>query len=210
MGISQMLVYSHMTFFEKQDRLTLQEGAVIAQFESLRKDVLHLSLGAYFAEVVEAVTHEGLEQNEILSLILNAMYALDTLKKPPNLVKAAFELSLMGHCGYEPMLDHCAICGCDEPVDARLHLQGGTLHCAKCAGGSLGGISMPVSPVVLKVMRHILWGDGQKLFSFVVDDATLLSLGDVSQAFLLTQLERGFRTLDFYKQMERMEGGLIP
>ena len=41
---------------------------------------------------------------------------------------------------------------------------------------------------------------GQR-FSFRLDSGALEELAGVSEAYLLTQLERGFRTLDFYKQM---------
>ena len=41
----------------------------------------------------------------------------------------------------------------------------------------------------------------RRLFSFRLDSEALEELAGVSEAYLLTQLERGFRTLDFYKQM---------
>ena len=41
---------------------------------------------------------------EILSLLLNSLYALDTLQKPQSIVKAAFELKLLALSGYEPLL----------------------------------------------------------------------------------------------------------
>ena len=72
---------------------------------------------------------------------------------------------------------------------------------AKCRGGVGEGISMPVSPPVLAAMRHVVCGDARRLFSFRLDSGALEELAGVSEAYLLTQLERGFRTLDFYKQM---------
>jgi DNA repair protein RecO (recombination protein O) len=68
------------------------------------------------------------------------------------------------------------------------------------------GISMPLTPKVLAVMRHIAWGDPKRLFSFRLDEESMILLADVCEAFLLTQLERGFRTLDFYKQLSQHIG----
>lgn len=198
---AQLLVYSDMTLFERQDRLTLHEAASIQQFWGIRQDVELLSLASYFAEVLEVVAQEGVPHPELLSLILNSMYALDTLKKPPMLVKAAFELALMCQSGYEPMLDGCSACGEQAPAEPRLHLRAGVLHCAACRGQVGEGISMPLSPAVLAAFRHVAWGEPKKLFSFQLNAESLQILSDVAEAFLLTQLERGFRTLDFYKQL---------
>lgn len=202
---AQLLVYSDMTLFERQDRLSLHEVSATVQFAALRTDVLLLSLASYMAECTEAVAQEGVPNAELLSLILNAIYALDALGKDPDLVKAAFELSLMCHSGFEPLLHVCAICGAQQPEQPRLHLRAGVLHCAACRASLEEGISMPLSPATLTVMRHIAWGDKKKLFSFRLDPVSMELLSNVTEAFLLTQLERGFRTLDFYKQLYRKE-----
>jgi len=205
MGAAQLLVYSEMTLFEKQERYNLHEAAPTTLFPGLRQDVVLLSLASYFAETIELVAQEGVPHPELLSLILNAFYALDTLQKEPQLVKAAFELSLLCHAGYEPLIHACAICGEEQPKEPFLHLRAGVLHCAACRAKMDEGISMPLSPAALRVLRHITWGDPKKLFSFRVDDQSLCLLADLSEAFLLTQMERNFHTLDFYKQMNRKE-----
>lgn len=49
-------------------------------------------------------------------------------------------------------------------------------------------------------MRHIVYGDPKRLFSFRLEGAGLSCLSHVCERFLLMQLDRGFRTLDFYQQ----------
>ena len=60
---------------------------------------------------------------------------------------------------------------------------------------------MPLSPSALAALRHIVGGDPKRLFSFRVDEASLSQLAQASEAYLMTRLERGFRTLDFYKTL---------
>lgn len=198
---SQLLTYSEMILLERGGYTTLTEAECLEQFWSIREDLPQLSLACYFAEVTEQSAQEGLETPELLSLLLNALYALDTLKKPLGLVKAAFELKLLCLTGYEPMLDACAVCGAREPVGPQLNLSAGVLHCAACRNGVEGGISMPLSPAALAAARHIASGDPQKLFSFRLDPESMRQLGEAAEAFLITQQERSFRTLDFYKQL---------
>ena len=186
---SQLLVYSEMTLSE--------------QFWSVRQDLEDLALASYFAEVTEATAQEGEAVPELLSLLLNSLYALDTLKKPRALVKAAFELKLLCLTGYAPMLDACAVCGAPEPDQPRWNLSQGILHCARCRGQVGGGVSMPLSPGALAGARYIVGCPPKKLFSFALPEGDLRQLGQATEAFLMTQQERGFRTLDYYKRLPR-------
>ena len=197
----QLLVYSEMTISERGEFLTLREAAPTEQFWGVRQEITLLSLASYFAELCEACAEEGLPHPEILSLLLNSLYALDRLHKPPGLVKPAFELRLMGLVGYEPLLEGCAVCGAESPASPCLHLRNGVIHCAHCREAVGEGVSMPLTPGALQAMRHIVWGEAGRMFSFTLDQRSLALLADASEAFLQTQLERGFRTLDYYKQM---------
>ena len=200
---SQLLVYSELTLSERGEFTTLTEADPLEQFWSVRQDLDTLALASYFAEVAEASAQEGETCPELLSLLLNCLYALDTLKKPRALVKAVFELRLLCLTGYEPLLDACAVCGAPEPLRARLHLSQGVLCCADCRGRLGGGVSMPLSPGALAAARYIVSGPPKKLFSFALAEESLRRLGQATEAFLMTQQERGFRTLDYYKQLER-------
>ncbi len=197
----QLLVYSELTLFEYRDYYTVNEAASLEQFWGVKEDVELVALGSYFAEVCEAVGQEGVAQPGLLSLILNSLYALDKLKKPQALVKAVFELKSACLAGYEPLLDACAVCG-REPERPAFHLNEGVLHCAECRSEVGEGISMPLTAAAVAAMRHVAYGDPKRLFSFELDEGSLGRMGDACEAFLAAQLERGFRTLDFYKQLK--------
>lgn len=198
----QLLVYSEMTLYDYQGRLSVKEANTLNEFRGVRENLEKLSLGSYFAEVVEAVAEEGVETPGLLSLALNSLYALDKLDKPLELVKGAFEMKLCCLTGYEPLLDGCAVCGTTEPEKPLLNLNEGVLHCARCRG-ELGedGVSLPVDAPALAALRHIVYGEAKRLFSFALPPASLEIFSGVCESFLLTQLERGFRTLDFYKSI---------
>lgn len=198
---TQLLTYSDVVLYEYQNRWSVKEAAIERQFRGVEGDIERLSLACYFAEVTEALAVEDLPAQELLSLILNSLHVLDRQpEKPLELVKAVFELKIMCLSGYEPILDACAVCGC-EPEQARFHLKEGVLHCAPCRDEVGEGISMPLSAAALAAMRHIAYGDPKRLFSFQLGENALEQLGGVCEAYLMTQLERGFHTLDFYKQM---------
>lgn len=199
---SQLLVWSELTLYEYQGRWAVKEALTERQFDGVRADLDKLSLASYFAEVTEALCEEGQPEPGLLSLILNSLHALEKLALPAPLIKTAFEWKAMALAGYEPMADACAVCGREMPEEPRVNLSAGVIHCAACREGAGEGISMPLTPAGLAALRHFLWGDPKRLFSVSLDGQSLERLGDASEAYLMTQLERGFRTLDFYKSIQ--------
>ena len=199
----QLLAWSEVVLYDYQGRWSVKEAAVERLFQGVRDDIERLALGCYFAEVTELLAVEGEENPELLSLILNSLHALDKLpEKPLPLVKAAFEWKAMALAGYEPLIDGCAVCGAHPSENPRFHLREGVLHCAKCRGEVGEGISMPLSLPALAALEHIVHGDPKRLFSFRLEGEPLKELADAAEAYLHTQLERGFSTLDYYKSLQ--------
>ncbi len=199
-AVTQLLAFSEMTLYERNGFLMLSEGSTIELFEGLRRDVELLSLGAYFAQMAEEVCAEGVDAAPILSLILNALYALDTLKKPPQTVKAAYELKLLALSGYEPLLDGCAVCGAEAPRSPVFDVAQGVVCCAGCAPRGAG--LLPLCPASLAAMRHIVFAPGKKLLAFSIDEAAEKRLGTVCEQFAAVQLDKTFKTLEFYKSIK--------
>ena len=195
---TQLLAYSELTFSESRGWQYLTEGSTLELFDGVRRDIELLSLASYFAELTEAAALEDTESGELLSLLLNALYALGTLHRPQMLVKAAFELKLMALSGFEPLADACAYCGNPEPEAPVFDVNGGVICCKACGKGERG-LSMPLSVGALAAMRRVLYGEVKRLYSFSLAEDDLKRLGDASEAYVHAMLERGFRTLDFYK-----------
>lgn len=196
-GACQLLAYSEFTVFENRGFHTIDEANAIQMFPELRADIELLSLASYFAQVAEVLSQEDMPNPELLSLTLNALYALCRRLCTPELVKAAFELRAACLGGYTPELSGCAVCGDPEPD--RFDVRGGILCCASCSAGE--GLRLPVSPGSLAAMRYLVSCDAKRLFSFRLDGRAVKELCDLTETYLQTQLERGFYTLDFYKSL---------
>ena len=74
----------------------------------------------------------------------------------------------------------------------------GCLICAGCGGI---GIRMPLGRGALAAMRYVTLCEPKKIFSFRLEPQALDELADIAEAYLITKLERGFSTLDFYKSL---------
>lgn len=194
---TQLLAYSELVLTESHDWQILSEASTITLFDGVRGEITTLALASYFAELVDAVTCADVPAGEILSHLLNGLYALGELKKPEALVKAAFELKLMALAGFEPLLDGCAVCGEEEPAQIVLDAEEGTIRCASCPGER--GVSVPMSREVLAAMRYVVGGDPKRLYSFRLEEGQQQVMSRVCERYALTQLGRGFGTLDFYR-----------
>lgn len=195
----QLLAYGEFTLFEYRGQYTINEAHTLELFTPLRRDLNKLSLGTYFAQVAEVLSQEDMPSPELQSLLLNSLYALSKLELPERQVKSVFELRAACLSGYTPDLFGCHVCGNQNPE--RFDLSAGHLECIGCRDPESSGIRMPVTGAILEAMRYISLCDPKKLFAFRVGEQTLNQLSALTEAYLATQLERGFSTLDFYKSL---------
>ena len=194
----QLLAYGEFTLFEYRGQYTVNEAHSIELFQPLRRDLGKLSLGTYFAQVADVLSQEDMPNPELQSLLLNCLFALSRLNEPERKVKAVFELRAVSLGGYMPDLFGCHVCGSQTPD--KFDISEGLLECTRCRQLG-GGIRMPVTQGVLEAMRYICLCDPKKLLSFQIGQENLEKLCNLTEAYLTTQLERGFSTLDFYKSL---------
>lgn len=198
---AQCLSWSELTFFENRGRYTLTEGSVLEDFASLRSELADYALGCYFAELLEAVSDEDSHDTALLHLGLNALFALSRKLYGAEHIKAVFELRLMCLAGFAPQLERCSDCGSRTPEDPRFSVLGGGVHCTGCAPGAPGK-SLSLCQASLAAMRHVCGADSKKVFSFTLDEPAEKRFHTACEEFLLTQLDRGFGTLDYWKTIK--------
>ncbi|MDR2599410.1 MAG: DNA repair protein RecO [Oscillospiraceae bacterium] len=179
---TQLLVYSHITLTQRKGRYTLTEAQTIEQFIGLRDDIKLLALASYVAELTEAVADEDSPNPELLPLCLNTIYALSENIKPPELIKPVFELRLMAISGFEPNL----------------------INTEKSKGDTHEDGLLPLSAKALTIAEYVLSCDNKKLFSFNTDEKALNEFSKEIEKYLLTHLDRGFKTLDYYKKIKNV------
>ncbi len=135
---AQQMVYSEWTLYQKGEWYYANEGATAELFNGLRTNLEALALGCYFAELTETVTAPEVPAGALLPHLLNGLYALSALQKPPALVKPAFEIKLLCLAGYEPLADSCAYCGRPDPEQPCW-----TWYRASCGAGAAARRRVP-------------------------------------------------------------------
>ena len=62
-------------------------------------------------------------------------------------------------------------------------------------------LSLPLTQGTRAALRHILYCPDKKLYSFTLERPALRQLDHAAEALTAAQLERSFRTLDYYKSI---------
>ena len=198
-----LLCYSKFVLFKSKDTYQVDEATAVELFFSLRADIEALAVAQYFCELCLQFAPVEAEAESYLRLVLNSLYFLSTKKRSPEFLKCVTEFRMLSISGYMPNLvacNHCAVYEADVMYFDPLE---GMLYCADCKPADKR--LMPLSRAVLAAMRHIVYSELNKLYQFELPPETLLALSQVTEAYLLTQSERKFSTLDFYHSIH-MEG----
>ena len=195
-----LLAYSDLSVFEGRDSYSIDEASAIEQFIGLRSDVELLALAQYFSELCLNLCPSGQEAQEHLRLMLNALYLLSTRKRPPLQIKVCFEMRLITLTGYMPDLVMCADCGEYESDEMVFVPHTGKLYCSSCADKSgVQGVRLPKAAIT--ALRHTVYADFEKLFSFELKDELLAPLSFAAERYVARMTQKDYPTLTFYKQL---------
>ena len=198
LSATQLLSYSklHIKQSKKDETYRISDAKPINVFWKLRQNIEALSLCGYMCELLLTLAPSDEEAGDFLSIALNSAFALSENLVDRRIVKAVFELKFCSLAGYMPDLFGCSVCGEENLNSAVFNVSEGVLLCGNC-----GNDGVKIGSGTLQAMRHIILSDGKKAFSFKLKDDSLNKLCEVCEKFVLSQTDRQFKTLQFYKEL---------
>ena len=197
LSATQLICYSRLSIYKGRETYIIDDARPIELFFDLRRDLEHLALAQYFCELARSVAPQEAPAGDFLRLLLNAFHFLQKGTKPLFLLKPVVEMRMLSFAGYMPNLVACCECGRYLADPMYFYPARGELACPDCAP-RLGGAPMALPPGVLTALRHTVYADFEKLFSFTLPEAGLRALAAASERYVLCTLDRGFQTLTFF------------
>ena len=204
--------YANFVLYGTADKLWVKEAELIESFFGISGSIEGLALAGYIAEVLCDVT-VSVAECELLRLSLNSLYAIASGKYRLDKVKAVFEIRAASILGFMPDVHACATCAgsCSEYF---LDVMGGEIQCADCKRkAELSHTSLEfsheariisqITEGVRAALEYSIHAPLEKIFSFSLSDEDMRLFAKASEEYILNQLERSFRTLDFYKEVMR-------
>ncbi len=193
-----LLSYSNFHLEKKGDTYKVIEATANKIFFGAGSDILILSVAQYFCELCAVLGPVDAEGEELLRLILYSLYFLTEKKRSVNLIKAITEFRIAAISGYAPNLIACEGCGNFQDNRMYFKISDGTLYCNDC---QISGC-IAIDRTTLDAMRHIVFSEFDKLYSFNIPDDATKKLTDITEKYILYQTEHKFPTLDFYHSIE--------
>ena len=193
-----LLSYSALTFHTGRESYSVGDARTLHVFPGLRGDVKKMCLAQYFCELALTACPQGKSSEKYLSLMLNSLYLIDTGKRSEKLVKPCLEMRLAAMAGYLPDLIMCRSCGVYTAPTMYFFPRTGDIACCNCRASAPGG-AVELTEAALTALRHTVYADDDKLFSFAMSDEGLDMLNRASEEYLKQRFEKEFKTLQFYK-----------
>lgn len=195
---SSLLSYSRLTFYKSRESYIIGDARILRIFSKLRGDVKKTCLAQYFCELALTICPREQPAEKFLSLMLNSLYLISEGKRSEELVKPCFEMRLAAMAGYLPDLVMCRECGVYAAEEMYFSPRTGEIECASCHGIKADGM-IKLSEAALTALRHTVYSDDDKLFSFTLSEEGLKMLNAASESYLQYRFEKEFKTLNFYK-----------
>ena len=212
MASSQQFCYSTFVLYKKGDKLWVRESNLIESFFGLRDTIEGLSLAGYIVEVLSDVTTAEAEE-ELLRLALNSLYAISEKKYSLDKIKSAFEIRAMSIIGFMPEVLSCRECG-ENAGDFFFDIMGGSIRCYACKekadrqrrddydDGTREVVSI-LSEGAKIALAYLVHSPIERIFAFSISDADMDLLARATEKYITNQLERSFKSLEFYKEVKR-------
>lgn len=194
-----LLTYSSFTVLQKKGTNRIYEATALERFFSPGCDIDILAVSQYFCELAAVFGENGTENGQLLRLILNSLHFAVKGNRYIPLIKAITELRTAVISGYCPKLVACEECGKFEDGIMYFNLYDGSLRCEKCG---TSGSGTALNPTLLSAMRHIVFSEFKRLYSFDIPNEAADKLSDIASEYIYAQTDLHFTSLDFYNRIK--------
>lgn len=195
---TQPFAYSELELTEKGEGYTLKSASLIRYFYSAARGIASNALMIYLSEFLMAVCCEGNDEGEMMRLALNSFHAIcEGIREVP-MIKAVFEVRAAMILGFEPNLEE-SCCECSGEGADFLDYEAGGLVCRECGKSSRAGIQLYKN--VIDGMKYVLSCDAKRILAFNLDEKDMYLFSKAAEGYILYQLDRGFSSLEFYRQV---------
>ena len=201
----QPFVYSEFVLREKGQQCTLDRAQPLFTTLKAGADIVSLSLASYFAELCEDSARDAETGKAALRLLMNALYLLSKEDRPGEWIKAVFELRLLAANGLIPLFGECGECGKETNGETALYFRPteGDFVCRECLSSRDRG-AFPVSRRAIVLAERSVSAPENEAYALKIDGETLKEFSLFSERFLLSQMERTYKTLEFYRQISHL------
>ena len=175
---TQMFCYCDFQAYENRGFYTVSQADIIESFYDLRLDVDRLSSAIYAVDFVEHIAVSGMEQDNVLLLLLKTFQMLSKETYSPLLISRIFELKMLQMTGIMPnMTEKCSVCG--KKASEYFSVMAGGMVCMEHRGGG-----RKIASGTKNAMQFVFLQPLANAFQFYVSSEVLKELDKILEEYI--------------------------
>ena len=179
------------------------QAEAIDTHSGLRGDLERTTYACYLAELVDAFSEEGEENEALYQLLAQSLVRLSG-GDDPALVSRFFELRLLTYVGFRPELQRCVCCGAvHEPAAVLFGAAEGGARCMQCGGAAAGAQELSLG--AFKVLRYLQDQEYASVARLVLRPATAREVELALRRYLTYVLERNLKSAAFLELVRQIQ-----
>lgn len=192
--------YSDFILYRGKSLYTITQCDSKKIFYSIREDLDKLAYGAYFLELVEAVTNEGQTNNRLFNLLGKALMQLEEKDIELLTIVRAFELKLLVYSGFKPQLKACVSCGKVQFNPIHFSMEGGGILCPDCF--QVDPFAIKVSETTIRLANYLLDRELVEISKLKVHENLMKELKNLLKKYILVHINKyQFKSLDMLDKL---------
>lgn len=193
---TQLFCYGDFQVYESKKYYYVDQIDIIESFFDLRLDIDRLSQAMYMIDLVEKTAFVGMEQDNILQLLLKTLQILCKGKCIPELASRVFEMKFLQITGVMPnMTEKCCICG--KEAKQYFDAISGAMVCNEHKrGGRL------LSPAAICAMNFVFSHNIKNAFQFSVSEEVMKELYKILEEYIAIHINMQLQIRDFNKKIK--------
>ena len=195
LACGEVFTLGEFVLYKGANLYQITSGETIETNYNIRKDLLRLSHGVYFAELVDAVSDEDINSELLFMLFARTLYHLAAGKIPVGILNIAFQLKIMDLSGYKPNLNRCVSCRKTADSYEAFSIDYGGVVCANCAKADIQVVK--ISKGTLDTIKFLLETKISGLNNIKMDNTIYNEINNIMRKFVGRHLDRSFKSMSF-------------
>ncbi|NLJ40708.1 MAG: DNA repair protein RecO [Clostridiales bacterium] len=200
LAATELFCYGDFVLYRKGNFHIMTQATVQDSFYDIRNDLDRLVYASYILDLTGEVANPGQEDNILFYLLLNTLSYMCYSDISPMVVTHFYEVKLMDHLGYRPILDRCIACGTNTNL-AYFDIRRGGLLCNGCHKTDRVGYNIQMGTA--KTLAYILDMDIKRLGVLRIPIYISQELDRIIGAYIEEQLDKKIKTRQFIKEFNR-------
>ena len=192
-GFVQPFTYTKFLVNRGRELDSVSQCEGIEMFSFLKNNLVKISYASYLAELIDSLTPEGEQNEQLFFLILETMRLME--EGEAEILTRSFEIKAMGLMGYRPVLEICAQCGGPLADGLFFSARIGGVLCEVCS--TADPRSYPCSRGMVETIKVLLNWPQDRLHQLKIGHADRGKIKILLYDYLKYYLERDLKSASF-------------